>query len=549
MVQARRDRFQSARVYATVKWIERLPRSARLTNPITSASYTAELCRGGSCSTHSIVDVTASSPGTYAGSTTQFVNFSGTLGTRVNEHSTQSTAFDADDRFSTRISKAENGLTGDWSEASADWDIFNSFETPQAVDSSLPLFVPQLTSLSGNRITASLCFNPVRPELALPQGSLQLERYQIEFFIRRGETTLVSRKIVLPPDDGPDAGTHLRSGSCASGDSFYDPNQFVAGGSEGISAGKIFDVGFSVTPPGGPTETRAIRTLTPGGCPEQGNFAPPELTPTMYALTSSDRYFDGRYAGTSENRFSSTLRERGIIVPIYENMPTKTAPTSTQFWPADAFRYVAAIDDWELVLADAKPIVDAELVKRTPYKDCKSTEITVFKYAVPPDPNHPDREALSCEVVEGIVVPKRIGACILRVSVQRTSAVSGMNLRELSASTELTVAYYFTSLGASTPTSQPSSTTAPSNSIRIATKGLRATRSLSLRTLASLAELSYASRGTMTISVPKSSTRVCKVTRKSLLGLRRGTCEAKISLRLKSGATTTKTIFVRVFTG
>jgi hypothetical protein len=547
LLNVRKTRLNYSTAIVTVTWVEKLSKSVvdsgKYVNPIKAFQYRAKMCRESNCQFHNIVDVTAVVSG-YPGSTdSRFALFQGQIGENIGENTSRLQNFEVNLPFMTQIQKVQEGASGDWSAVSKSWDIFDDFSVAPTIDSSLPLFTPRLTTLYGNRITATLCFNPTRPELALEQGNVQLENYVIEFFVRRDKETIVSHKIIKPPDNGPDPGTHVNQAGCGGGFS-YEANLFVA--QKGISPGKIYEVGFTVTPPLSQSVTRVMRVMTPGVCPESADFENPDPTPSRYAFMSNDGFFDGEYYGTNENSFTAKLAARGQLAPVYEHYPTKTAPTNSYIWPAESFRYLQEIDDWELVVGDAKPIFDAELVKRTIFKDCAPSEVTVFKYAVPPDPRFPDRENLSCEVVQGVVVPKRIGSCILRVSFQRNSGVSSSGLRSRSVSSDILVAYYFSSI-ADTPNSNPqnlSTTTVVSKPSP--TTNLKVNRTLSLASISKLTKLSSKSSSVASLSISKSSSRFCKVVNKTIKGLRPGSCHVTLTLRQKSGKKTVGLITVRI---
>lgn len=533
-----------------LSWVEKLPKSAvdsgRYSNPVKAFQYRARVCRESACQIHDIVDVTAGSGAGYSPES-RFVFFKGSIGKAIDDNTSSLQNFAVNLPLETQIQKVQDGASGDWSDVTKNWDVFETYSVAPTIDPSLPLFTPKITMLSGNRVTAALCFNPTRPELALAQGSVQLENYSIEFFVRRNNVNLTSHKRVIPPDNGPDPGTHTSQASCAGGFSYSDPNLFVADSRAGISPGKIYEVGFTVTPPSSQSVTRTMKVMTPGGCPESANFENPNPTPSRYAYMSKDKFFDGEYLGTTENYFATELVTRGQLAPVYEDYPTKTAPTRQyNIWPAESFRYLKEFDDWELVVSEAKPIFDADLVKRTIFKDCAPSEVTVFKYAVPPDPRFPDRENLSCEVVQGVVVPKRIGSCILRVSFQRNSGVSSSGLRTKSVSSDILIAYYFSSI-ANTPDSSPqniSTTTVVTK--QSPTTNLKVNRTLSLASISKLTKLSSKSTSVASLSISKSSSRFCKVVNKTIKGLRPGSCHVTLTLRQKSGKKTVGVITVRI---
>ena len=548
LLNARKSMLNADIATVHLSWIEKLPKSLfdrkKYENPIKTFQYRAKLCRESICQIHNIVGVTAGENADYSRDS-RFVFFKGSIGTDISENTYSETNFEVSLPFTTQIQKVQEGVSSDWSDASKNWDIFDDYSTAPTIDSSLPLFTPILKQLSGSRIAATLCFNPTRPELALAQGNVQLENYVIEFFVRRGNETIVSQKIIKPPDNGPDPGTSFSQAGCGGGFTFNDQH-FLADYRK-ISPGKIYEVGFTVTPPLSQSVTRVMRVMTPGGCPESADFENPNPTPSRYAFMSNEGFFDGEYYGTTDSKIITKLATLGQLAPVYEDYPTKTAPTRQyNIWPAESFRYLKEFDDWELVVSEAKPIFDAELVKRTIFKDCAPSEVTVFKYAVPPDPRFPERENLSCEIVQGVVVPKRIGSCILRVNFQRNSGVSSSGLRTKSVSSDILIAYYFSSI-ANTPDSNTrnNSTTAIVSKPSPTTK-LKVNRTLSLGTISKLTKLTMKSSSVASLSVTKSSSRYCKVVNKTIKGIRPGNCHVTLTLRQKSGKKTVGLITVRI---
>ena len=186
---------------------------------------------------------------------------------------------------------------------------------------------------------------------------------------------------------------------------------------------------------------------TAGGCPIE---APQYITPAIpwnHAVVDENNRFVHYLTAIFSKRYA---RNRGVA-PAYTT-PGKTFPSSS------AYEYLPEIDDWALHLDEVSSIGRTELVKRTVFEDCAPEEVDMLVTTVTDSRSGEDFES-ACQVVDGVVIPTRIGECFLRIVASRRTPVTGFSVAPRSArSTQvLTVPFIIDSLDPSPPPSMPAS--------------------------------------------------------------------------------------------
>jgi hypothetical protein len=191
---------------------------------------------------------------------------------------------------------------------------------------------------------------------------------------------------------------------------------------------------------------------TPGGCPlEAPQYVSPGL-PWGHAVIDSDNRFVHHLGWAFSKR---SARNRGVA-------PTYTSAGKT-FPGSGAYEYLPEIDDWALHLEEASAIGKTELIKRTVFKDCAPEEVDILVTTVN-NPIRGEEQESSCQVIEGVAIPTRIGECFLRIVASRrvvTEQGSAVSTRSARSTQTLLLPLVIDSVGATPSTQRPLEGTTP----------------------------------------------------------------------------------------
>jgi hypothetical protein len=185
---------------------------------------------------------------------------------------------------------------------------------------------------------------------------------------------------------------------------------------------------------------------TPGGCPlEAPQYVSPGL-PWGHAVIDPDNRFVHHLSSVFSKR---SARNRGVA-PTYIS-PGKTFPGS------GAYEYLPEIDDWALHLEEASAIGKTELIKRTVFKDCAPEEVDILVTTVD-NPIRGEEQESSCQVIDGVAVPTRIGECFLRIVASRRVVAgqgSPVSTRSARSAQTLLLPFVIDSVSATPATQRP----------------------------------------------------------------------------------------------
>ena len=205
--------------------------------------------------------------------------------------------------------------------------------------------------------------------------------------------------------------------------------------------------------------------------------------------------------------------------------PYKTFPYNS------SFVYVPEIDDFAMDMSSLSTSGKYQIKDATIFKDCSSEQVQIAASTADFRGKSDDR---ACQIVEGNIIPTRVGRCILRVQVTRKPSVASSGVRKMGFTFTRDLAVNFSSL----------STTVPIAIMK--TVAVKTGQTQALSTLAKALQLSIPKGAKVSGVVSRASGAVCKVLGPKVVGIAPGKCTVTIRVKRKNGKVTNKSMSINI---
>lgn len=416
-------------------------------------------------------------------------------------------------------------------------------------DATQQFVQPVLTSLSTSSLSMGLCFNHTSDAFHSPDTSqwpvgLRFPGYSLTYEISKDGNVFQSGNSNIL--GGGIQGNWFNGRYCEDGPEgderwqIYDPILMRGSRSPGsLDLGTTYTFTYRLISGSSPPISGSLDFTTPGGCPSTPPGPPKHLVKSNWSalLDNSGRYLT-IFQGFSlrQSAYMSAVQSANIYLS-----PFKTYPFDS------SFVYVPEIDDFAM---DASSLINGgkfQIKDATIFKDCSPEQVQI---AVSTEGVPGTSDELACQIVEGNIIPTRVGRCILRVQLTRKTSVTASGIRKLGFTFARNLAVDFSSI----PTSQPANVATPSTTgaslspVASVSKApaVRLIRMTTGKSIASYLKLNVPSKSTIRLRIATTSLKFCKVIGTSVKGLKVGQCKLTISIKPQRGLTTSRTISLKV---
>ena len=402
------------------------------------------------------------------------------------------------------------------------------------IDTTLQFMQPVLRSLKLNGLSMGVCFNRTSDAfrridesgigLRFPGYSMMYEVSKAGTVIQSGKSKILNQGIQgnwyngRYCEDGPDGDEPWQIfdpilGCCKNGGAIAGPV---------LDAGTTYTITYSLVADLLPAVSGSLDFTTPGGCPSTPPGPPKHLVPSYWsALLDSSGRFLAMFQGFNPRQ--SAYMSKAQSVSLYHSA-YKTFPYDS------SYLYIPEIDDFAIDMSSLSTSGKYMIKDATIFKDCSPEQVQIVASTedfsgIPNDSG--------CQIVEGNIIPMRVGRCILRVQVTRTGSVTASGVRAMGFTFTRNLAVNFSSL--STPVPGVSKTMT-----------VRRSKPASAKSIAIFAKIPVLSKSKVSLKVLSGYTKFCKVSSTTLRGLKNGTCKIKVTVTPIKGKATSKTVTLTV---
>jgi hypothetical protein len=193
--------------------------------------------------------------------------------------------------------------------------------------------------------------------------------------------------------------------------------------------------------------------------------------------------------------------------------------------------YIPEIDDFAMDMSNLGTSDTYMIKDATIFKDCSPEQVQIVASTTEIRGANDDA---ACQIVEGNIIPTRVGRCILRVQVTRKPSVSASGTRKMGFTFTRDLAVSFSSL---------------STTVKIAimkTVAVKTGKTQALSTLAKAVQLSIPKGAKVSGVVSQASGAVCKVSGMKVVGVAPGKCVVTIKVISKKGEVTKKSMSINI---
>ena len=410
------------------------------------------------------------------------------------------------------------------------------------IDTTQQFLQPVLNSLSSHYLSMGFCFNRTSDAFRRPNdGNSDIGLRFPEAFMKvevSKDGTVIQSRTISSRGDGVQGdwfnGRYCEDGT--EGDErfeIYDPGYWRGNrNANSLDAGTTYTFTFSVFDGSSQIVSGSLDVTTPGGCPSTPPGPPQFLVKSGWsALIDSSGYYLTLFQGFSprQSAYMSAKQSANLYVSPYKTFPYNSS-----------FVYVPEIDDFAMDMSNLSTSGKYQIKDATIFKDCSSEQVQIAASTADFRGKSDDR---ACQIVEGNIIPTRVGRCILRVQITRRASVTASGVRKMGFAFTRDLAVNFSSLS----TTMPSSNTASSATTAIAnTVAVKTGRSQALSTLAKAAQLSIPKGAKVSGVVSQASGAVCQVLGPKVVGIAPGKCTVTIRVKPKNGKVTNKSMSINI---
>lgn len=417
----------------------------------------------------------------------------------------------------------------------SDPSAFFYVDPPDAspIDTTQQFMQPVLKNLLQNGFAVGLCFNRTSDAFRWQDSGfynvgLKFPGYSLMYELSKDGTVIQSGKSKIGNGSGIQGnwfnGVYCEDG--AEGDERFGTAS--NGYPSGIDAGTTYTFTYKLVDGASQTVSGSLDFTTPGGCPSTTTGPPQHLvTPGWAALLDSSGHYLAMFQGFSprQSAYMPKTQWANLYWSSYKTMPNNSS-----------FVYIPEIDDFAMDLSSVITSGKYMIKDATIFKDCSPEQVQVV--ASVKDLSGKSNDS-ACQIVEGNIIPLRVGRCILRVQITRRASVTASGARKMGFAFTRDLAVNFSSMPTST-------NTAPSTTSISKAPVVRISRTTSGKSIASFLKLAVTSKSTIRLRIATSSLKFCKVKGTSIRGLKAGRCKLTISVKPKRGATKSRTVSLTV---
>jgi len=410
------------------------------------------------------------------------------------------------------------------------------------IDTSKQFMQPVLNMLAPHYLSMGFCFNRTSDafrfrkfDLAWPNFGLRFTGYSLLFEVSKDGTVIQSGKSnirgggIYTPSFGPFDNwfefTYCEDGSA--GDErwdIYDPVYWRGNRSaNSLDVGTTYTFKYKLVDGASQTVSGSLDVTTPGGCPSTPPGLPTHLVKSGWsALLDSSGHYLALFSG-------GTPRQSAYMSPA-QSASTYVSPYKT--FPRDSsYVYIPEIDDFAMDMSNLGTSDTYMIKDATIFKDCSPEQVQIVASTTEIRGANDDA---ACQIVEGNIIPTRVGRCILRVQVTRKPSVSASGTRKMGFTFTRDLAVSFSSL---------------STTVKIAimkTVAVKTGKTQALSTLAKAVQLSIPKGAKVSGVVSQASGAVCKVSGMKVVGVAPGKCVVTIKVISKKGEVTKKSMSINI---
>ena len=408
-------------------------------------------------------------------------------------------------------------------------------EKPQysPIDTTQQFLQPVLNSLSSHYLSMGFCFNRTSDAFRWPSDynsdiGLRFPEAFMKVEVSKDGTVIQSRTISSRGDGLQ--GDWFNGRYCEDGTEgderfeIYDPGYWRGNrNANSLDAGTTYTFTFSVFAGSSQIVSGSLDVTTPGGCPSTPPGPPQFLVKSGWsALIDSSGYYLTLFQGFSprQSAYMSATQSANLYVSPYKTFPYNSS-----------FVYVPEIDDFAMDMSSLSTSGKYQIKDATIFKDCSPEQVQIVASTTEIRGANDDA---ACQIVEGNIIPTRVGRCILRVQVTRKPSVSASGTRKMGFTFTRDLAVSFSSL----------STTVPIAIMK--TVAVKTGQTQALSTLAKALQLSIPKGAKVSGVVSQASGAVCKVSGMKVVGVAPGKCMVTIKVISKKGEVTKKSMSINI---
>ena len=408
-------------------------------------------------------------------------------------------------------------------------------EKPQysPIDTTQQFLQPVLNSLSSHYLSMGFCFNRTSDAFRWPSDynsdiGLRFPEAFMKVEVSKDGTVIQSRTISSRGDGLQ--GDWFNGRYCEDGTEgderfeIYDPGYWRGNrNANSLDAGTTYTFTFSVFAGSSQIVSGSLDVTTPGGCPSTPPGPPQFLVKSGWsALIDSSGYYLTLFQGFSprQSAYMSATQSANLYVSPYKTFPYNSS-----------FVYVPEIDDFAMDMSSLSTSGKYQIKDATIFKDCSPEQVQIVASTTEIRGANDDA---ACQIVEGNIIPTRVGQCILRVQVTRKPSVSASGTRKMGFTFTRDLAVSFSSL----------STTVPIAIMK--TVAVKTGQTQALSTLAKALQLSIPKGAKVSGVVSQASGAVCKVSGMKVVGVAPGKCMVTIKVISKKGEVTKKSMSINI---
>lgn len=402
------------------------------------------------------------------------------------------------------------------------------------VDATQQFLQPVLRSLSLSNLNMGVCFNRTsdafrwRNDSEWPNVGLRFPGYSLMYEVSKDGTVVQSGNSSILGSGIQ--GNWFNGRYCEDGAEGDDRFGIVPASKSGSRSPNTLDAGttytFTYSLVGGASQAASgsLDFTTPGGCPSTPPGPPKHLTASGWSalLDSSGRYM-ASFQGFSprQSAYMSATRSASLYLSPYKTFPYDSS-----------YVYIPEIDDFAVDMSGISTNGKYVIKNATIFKDCSPEQVQVAA-SITAVSGKSDNSA--CQIVEGNIVPTRVGRCILRVQVTRKPSVTASGARKSESTFTRDLAVNFSSMPAPAPAAN---TVTPSTSAKSGTvPSIARGKSVSVGQFMTLIGATSPKGSVVRFgSVPKGGS-VCAILRARLVAKKAGTCSVRYSIVTRSKKT------------
>ena len=401
------------------------------------------------------------------------------------------------------------------------------------IDTTQQFLQPVLNSLSSHYLSMGFCFNRTSDAFRWPSDynsdiGLRFPEAFMKVEVSKDGTVIQSRTISSRGDGLQ--GDWFNGRYCEDGTEgderfeIYDPGYWRGNrNANSLDAGTTYTFTFSVFAGSSQIVSGSLDVTTPGGCPSTPPGPPQFLVKSGWsALIDSSGYYLTLFQGFSprQSAYMSATQSANLYVSPYKTFPYNSS-----------FVYVPEIDDFAMDMSSLSTSGKYQIKDATIFKDCSPEQVQIVASTTEIRGANDDA---ACQIVEGNIIPTRVGQCILRVQVTRKPSVSASGTRKMGFTFTRDLAVSFSSL----------STTVPIAIMK--TVAVKTGQTQALSTLAKALQLSIPKGAKVSGVVSQASGAVCQVLGPKVVGIAPGKCTVTIWVKPKNGNVTNKSMSINI---